>query len=537
VPLSGSGQPALPCEVQITPPQIDFGTVAPGRDAVLGFKVVNVGRDVCAIKDLSVPLDAGGRFALVGDPPAGLNLLPGESFVREVALQRGGPGQLKGAVAFAVADPARPERRIPLSANVQPSCLDLEPHFLDWGLVRGDCGVAPKGFTATNHCSAPVDVRGVTVGPGTATDFSIAAAPAMPLSLPPGGSFSVSVGYGAQVEGQTLAPLFVATSDLPRPLLLPLQGESWRTGAVRDEFIQQAKGQLDVLFVVDNTESMVEEQPRLRAAIPQFVAALQSAGLDAHLAVTTTGIEPIPGGDCPGGVLGGEAGRLFPVDHSAPRVFDLATPDLSSRLAAGTEVGFCHYLEQPLEAARRALSPPLVDLADDPRTAEPLDGNQGFFRDAAALALVVVSDEDDHSSDDVSSYAKFFKGRKGELQPERLRVLAIAPGTAATCATAAGFPGDRYAALAAQTGGEVQDVCSADYAPALERVTTAKAAPQAAFSLSGRPDGRGLTVQVGGATAGGWTYDAAANTILFDGSAMPGPGVHITASYTQQCQP
>jgi hypothetical protein len=536
IPLSGGAQPALPCAVRVTPSQIDFGTVQPDRGAVLGFKVVNEGRDVCAIKDLSVPDDAGGLFSLVGAPAPGVELAPGDSFVREVAFRGAPGGRYQGTVAFALTDPAQPLRQIPLSANVQDSCVDLVPQFLDWGLVRGDCGVAPKSVTVRNVCQASVSVLGVSIGEGTADDFSIGAAPPMPLALPSGGSFDVSVDYGAKVLGQTIAPLFVATSALPRPLLLPLLGESWRTGGVHDQFIQQAPGQLDVLFVVDNSESMVEEQPWLRAAIPSFIAALRAGGVDAHLAVTTTGIDPIPGGDCPGGAQGGEAGRLFPADRSAARIFDLSMPNVASLLAKGTEVGTCHYLEQPMEAARRALSPPLVDSADDPRTPEPLDGNLGFFRDAAALGIVFVTDEDDHSSEDAAAYATFFKEKKGAQQPARLRIEAIAPGTTSTCATAAGFPGTRFAALVAQAGGEVFDVCNEDYAPALARIAAGGVVAQNAFPLSGVPDATPVTVQVDGASAAGWTLDPAANAIRFAASSVPKPGAHITVDYTQQCR-
>lgn len=536
VMLSGSAQAALPCEVQVLPPRITFGNVPPGLGAVLGFKVVNVGRDVCAVKDLTVSDDGGGRFALVGTPPPGIELLPGEGLVREVSFRSDSVGEFPGEITFTVADPAAPLRHLRLLASALPSCVELAPRFLDWGYLRGDCGVPPKTVAVKNSCPASVGVRDVRVGEGTADDFEVAAAPALPARLAPGASMEVSVRYDAQVVGQTIAPLFVTLDELARPLLVPLLGESWRTGSLSDEFIQQAPDQLDVLFVVDNSGSMVEDQPRLRAAIPALVAALQSSHRDAHLAVTSAGIEPSTESDCPGGARGGEAGRLFPVDGSAPRFFDMATPDLAGQLGSATQVGFCHYLEQPLEAARRALSSPLVDSADDPRTPQTRDGNLGFYRDAAALGLVFLTDGDDHSTADVGRYAAFFRELKGAQQPERLRVLAIAPGMAAPCATEESFPAPRLSAFADQTGGELFSVCNEDYAPALTRLVQAATTPQASFVLSSHPDARGVAVRVDGAEAGGWTYDAAANAIRFDAGSVPRPGAHITASYTVQCE-
>ncbi len=193
-------------------------------------------------------------------------------------------------------------------------------------------------------------------------------------------------------------------------------------------------------------------------------------------------------------------------------------------------------MEQPLEAARRALSSPLVDSADDPRTAQPDDGNLGFFRDAAALGLVIVTDGDDRTTADVAGYATFFKALKGAQQPDRLRVLAIAPGAADACATEEAFPSPRLVAFTEQTGGELYNVCNADYAPPLVRLAQSAAAPQTSFALSSHPDARGVTVKVNGADASGWTYDPAANAIHFDPGSVPGPGAHIEASYTVQCQ-
>ncbi len=160
VMLTGSAHAALPCHVEVHPPQITFGDVPPGLGAVLGFKVVNVGTDVCAIKDLTMTDDGGGRFALVGTPPPGIELLPGEGLVREVSFESQTVGDFRGEVSFTVADPAAPLRHLPLLGSALPSCVELDPRFLDWGYLRGDCGVPLKTFTVKNACAAAVTVCG-----------------------------------------------------------------------------------------------------------------------------------------------------------------------------------------------------------------------------------------------------------------------------------------------------------------------------------------------------------------------------------------
>ena len=42
----------------------------------------------------------------------------------------------------------------------------------------------------------------------------------------------------------------------------------------------------------------------------------------------------------------------------------------------------------------------------------PNDGNAGFLRDEAALVVVFVGDEDDHSPDSVDTYVRFLQTRR-----------------------------------------------------------------------------------------------------------------------------
>ena len=96
-----------------------------------------------------------------------------------------------------------------------------------------------------------------------------------------------------------LSPLFVDSSDLPEPLLVSLVGESSERVDKTDTFVQQDGAKVDVLFVVDNTASMVEEQPRFINALPAFVSTALDKRVDLHVAVTTTGInaesDSVPG--------------------------------------------------------------------------------------------------------------------------------------------------------------------------------------------------------------------------------------------------
>jgi hypothetical protein len=534
VEVSGRATAHPPCQLEITPEVVDFGTALPGEEVILAIKIHNVGADVCPVKNIAIHDSAGGLFTMPGGALPGVIVHASYYFSFMVQFRAPtSPGMFSGSVRIQQQNPAQPQVLVPLVANAQSSCLVATPTYLDFGISRPQCPPPPRSATLTNQCSTPVQLNSVTIGAGTtAGQFRIDSQPSpLPRLLGPGDTAQVGLSHTPTETGMNVSPLYLGVDGLTRPLLVSLIGELTATGQRTDRFVQQDGNKVDVLFVVDNTASMVEEHPRLVSAIPAFVSAAQGAGVDLNIAVTTTGIDPVSSA-CPGGAKGGEAGRLFPVDNSAPRILTLSTSNLVARLQSNVQVGQCAQVEQGLEALRRALTAPLVNSADDPRTALPSDGNAGFLRDEAALAVVFVGDEDDHSPDSVEDYVHWLRSLKGQGQPQRSALYAIAP-TASSCSTAGGT-GTRYAEAAARTGGDVLSVCASDYSPLLQQVANKAFSPQDAFPLSGTPEVGSLAVTVNGQPqSSGWSYDAGLNQVVF--SPRPAAGAVIDVSYRPVC--
>lgn len=534
IPVTGSGRSVMPCQFALSPNQLDFGNVPPGSGAVLGLRFTNQGQDVCAVRNVHVEQNADGAFFMPGGSIPSLLLYPGDSFQTQIAFKPHLQGLTLGKVVMTVTDPSSPSVSMSLKGQSLDACLTAAPPFIDFGPLRRDCSHANHTTHLVNACAAPIDVGSAWIGAGTSSEFSLVSPPSMPMTLAPGAGFNLTVGYTAQQQGQNFSPLYVAESDVvDAPLLVPLLGEGLPDGNTTDHFVQADGTKADVLFVVDNSNSMAEEQPRLQAAIPAFVQAARSKGMDLHVAVTTTGIDPVTVPGCGGGAQGGEAGRLYPVDHSAPRIIDLTQQTPEQLVQNNVNVGQCHHLEQGLEALRRALSDPLVDNADDPVTPAPQDGNLGFLRDDAQLSVVVVSDEDDHSGDEVNDYATFLRGVHGLTQPQRVGFFAIAPISA--CPTSSGSSAPRYTAMAQATGGQVWDACDTDYGPALSAIAERSFGAQSRFPLTQLADPSTLAVIVDGQAATNWTYDPSTNAVVF--GQAPAPGAHVDVSYKQLCPP
>jgi hypothetical protein len=159
----------------------------------------------------------------------------------------------------------------------------------------------------------------------------------------------------------------------------------------------------DLLFVIDNSASMAEEQAAIATELPAFLEELQrDNGLeqDFRVGVITTSVylNADINGHVQFSLYNDQAGRLQPVPDAqgrptAERYLEGTDPELLEKFRRLVKQGTQGSgQETPFEAVRLALTPPLSTAAVG------AGGNGGFLRDGARLVVVVVSDEEDCSS-------------------------------------------------------------------------------------------------------------------------------------------
>ncbi len=536
ITLTGRASATGPCTYSLLPqPRIDFGNLPPGRGAVLGFYFHNTGPETCAIKDIHLSNDAGGVFFMPGGRLTGIVAPYDSGFSAMIAFKSPTAGTFEGELSLTVNNPTQPRVVLPLRAVAQASCLIATPGYVDFGPVRYDCSPVPRRTLITNACPYPVTVDNGTIGAGTSEQFSQLTPPFSPRTLQPGEGFELEFAYARNKLGQHFSPYYLPVDTEPVPRMIPLLAETNHEGIQMDRFTQGTDSQLDVLFVVSNTTTMQSAQAKLRSAIPGWLERARAANVDLRLGVTTTGLVQ-RGTTCGGGASGGEAGRLFPVDNSRPRILSSASPDAAAGLQANLDVGLCHNLVQGLETMRQALSSPLIDGRDDPRTPQPNDGNFGFLRPAARAAVVVLADEDDHSGFDPESYVQFLQTLKGTGSSHRSALYALVP-TDGRCTTA-GSAAPRFSAVAQRTGGAVESICVGDYSRFLDGIVSRADGPQADFALTQTPQSTAeMTVRVAGqlVDSSRWTYDAARNAVIFNADAIPTSGQVVDIRYRSVC--
>jgi len=281
-------------------------------------------------------------------------------------------------------------------------------------------------------------------------------------------------------------------------------------GSGRDLPTVYACNTVDLLFVIDNSMTMLQEQQNLAsnfARLMQRLGAIQPPIESLHLGVVSTDLGAGPYTQGVGSCKpGGDDGKLQHAPHgsgcaaSYPKYLEGKPSTLAQSFGCIAQLGSagCGY-EQQLESALRAL------------TAQP--ENDGFLRRTAPLAIVFVSDEDDCSAKDetlfnpddlsqgeiktrcvrlldklhpITRYVDGFRGLKDN--PQRVVVAAItgppgpvqldaslATGMKPICSSASfgeATPGNRFAELVKAFGarGVQSSLCEGDLSGALEIV-------------------------------------------------------------------
>jgi len=156
---------------------------------------------------------------------------------------------------------------------------------------------------------------------------------------------------------------------------------------------------MDIVFVVDNSGSMEEEQTNLASNFPMFASLLQGyqvngAALDFRVAVTTTGRTIDYSIDLGGGFgtfpqhEDGENGAFQNNCNSSKRWIDSTDAGIGQTLACRANVGTGGpSIEMPMLMSKWSL----VDRVQD-------NTNSGFIRQDALLAVVMITDEEDAST-------------------------------------------------------------------------------------------------------------------------------------------
>lgn len=451
--------------------------------------------------------------------------------------------------------------------------IEVIPAVVDYGLITVGCGSEERTIKVYNTGSADLIVTRLEISPTMNPDeFRVTASMVPPdYTIEPGSSpMLINLRFLPRHEGLHNASLIIyameGTNEVPM-FTVPLEGEGTLETHATDVFQQLDEPQVDVLWVVDDSGSMSNEQDILATNFPAFFSQTSINSVDYHIAVTTTLTRDScvpdftnPNDSCAGTPPDPMAG-YYTACSGNDKWITTATSNPEGQFNCNVQVSDSGNVnpdrpgsdsaEGGLLAAKAFLSPPNVD---DPNI------NGGFLREDAKLYVVMVSDEEDQSDGPTDLYVDFFRNLKGFRNQDLISVSAIAGDVPDGCTVGddGAGAGARYKDVADAMGGLFQSICASDWSSMLSSLAFDSFGLKIQFFLSrGAASAASIEVCVAdtdltGVTgacpgtivtlsnegeANGWFYDSASNSVVFNPGSVPQRGQWIRADYDTACLP
>lgn len=299
-------------------------------------------------------------------------------------------------------------------------------------------------------------------------------------------------------EAAAIVPLFGSVAD--------------GTITVTDVFQYTPLNDVDVLWIIDNSGSMGDDQEAVAANFETFMNAFVPMGIHYHMGVTTTDMMTP---DDLGKLRGSYGSGQHYIDWTLREAGEDAFEETIRTLGTDGSPS-----EKGLQAMDRALSPELLN-----------GWNYGFLREDADLAVIFVSDEEDQSPGAQfpayhQEYLRNLEMRKGDLD----RVV---------CSSIIDYTEPRgYIDMASETGGVIAEI-GGDYADILLEVGLVSAGQLPNFDLSEAPEEvdavvvtvNGEEIPPGEET---WFYDTEAQEVVFVDGALGEVEAVVVITYTAQ---
>ncbi len=471
--------------------------------------IENAGDAECALvgvrsgDDVGLPFDPVIDFSVTGLR----TLAPGATGAVRFGFVPVAVGPASATVVVDFADVVAPVL-VSASGRGVRGGLVAAPSVVTLGPIPTGCADPQGDLLLVNDGAERLTVDALTVDDGVgagAAAFDLAL-PALPFELLPGASRYIGVlGRGRSAPGQHEAVLR-ATSDVgdasARLALTVTDGAV----PVEERFVAADVDAVDILFVVDNSGSMADDQQLLAENFAAFFGtALDDRGIDFQVGVTTTDVL----------TPAGARGRLV------GDVLTRSTPDLAAAFAAQVQVGIDGA---PLELGLEALRLALADGAND-----------SLFRTDAALSVVFVTDEED-----AGAFVDLLPDPALSRAPDEYVALLLARkggarANAPVLVSAVLNPGGarRYEALVDRFAGTRLDITRPDWGAQLGEIGVDTFTLSRSFLLASDAEAGSIVVEVDGRPTTAFAYDTARRAVVLD--EAPGAGAEVVVRYVAGC--
>jgi len=261
-------------------------------------------------------------------------------------------------------------------------------------------------------------------------------------------------------------------------------------------------GDVDILWVIDDSGSMADNQDALAKNFNNFISQFLDKKIDFKMAITTT-----DGTSRRNGKMVGNSSKLTRVQANANK--DEFIKNFTRWVKVGT---YGSGIEQGLKCASSFLD----------------RYSTSFLREDAYLAIVFLSDEEDQSEKKVSEYlARFQATKKNKGMVKAYSIVTTKMPIMAEWETI----GNRYMEVSKATSGSSSEITE-DFSSTLKDIGGSIVNLINRFALAEIPFDNAISVFVNNTqVTNGWTFDSTAHTLKFNSDAIPAEGSKIEVRY------
>ena len=492
----------------VDPSVIYYGDVNIENESVRVVTIESVGDDTLQIVDIFV--DGPGSFAMDNIADLFPLIPPTDSWQLKLAYRPLVDESVYGELVVVSNDVEDPEVRIQLVAEGLGPTIEIHPPSFDFGNYELGCYNDADIFIG-NVGRAPLELYNVwledlSTGPG---EFSMGSNLAPGTIVLPNSWTIAQLFYEPFDVVSDTALLHVESNDPSAPDATSFNyGTGHYDDVIIDAFLQEGNNQTDILWVVDNSCSMYQEQNTLAANFSSFVSIIEAQNVDYQIGVVTTDVSD-------NGALQGSIPIITP-----------STPNPGQEFAANVNLGvYGSAWEKGMDSAWLALQPAILG---------PGGLNDGFLRPLAGLRIIFVSDENDGSNlfPTVQDYVTFFQGLKND--PALVVTSDITGGLTGCQGNGTwAFIGTDYVTATNLTGGVSASICDANWSGIMNNLGWMSVSLADSFELSEpNPIVDTIVVYLNGVIVSvGWQYDAANNVVVFDFDHIPADQTQVDIEY------
>lgn len=502
------GNPAI----RVTPDSLDLGALGPGELGTGSFAIMSVGSEssVLKVSDITInetvwtdidgmSLASDGVFSIM--PPDGdVSFLLPEGRQSEVVVKCAPEhaGDYETLITVHSNDDNSPAVPVVVRCSGLMPELSIAPNPFDMGTLNVGCEHTGQ-VTLRNIGNADLVITSVVED----NEVFALAPPRLPMTLAPDEFEELDLTFAPRAATDYIG---VITAD-SNEALGRRSAVQWGTGIVPrsfvDSYLLEANPMADIVFYVDQSPSMDNDQEELSDNLSRFIEGLSPYTPDWQIAVVTND------DGCT------ETGIMTPLTPGYMDLFRNAS--MNGEFGGNTERG----LEIAYQAATHS---------------QAGECNEGLLRDGALAHFIMVSDEADQSPRGWQFTVDEVTAVKGDKS--LVKFSAVAGPVPSGCTEEddgetvhQASAGTGYYEAVQNTGGVFLSLCS-DWAENVAILASSFTAPTS-YALSNRPDPFTIVVEVNDIVVRDWVYSSSNNAITFNEPAQPVEGDRIDIAYSE----